>query len=191
MRGKFFAVLFASAVTASLAAAIGAGARPAETAARAPVVTIVGGPSLKPNRFVMDTVRFSPGTITVRPGQVVTWVDRGRSPEPHTVTIVRKGELPDTIQELSRCFEGACGLVAAHLNDPNDPEKGIRTARVDRGRAGLNTRGDSLFLAPKGRISGRVTASSGRTLRYLCALHPWMQGTIRVLSASRVTGKHD
>ena len=47
------------------------------------------------------------------------------------------------------------------------------------GRPGLNTRGDSLVLNG-GRISGLVTAGAGQTLYYICAIHAWMQGSIRV-----------
>jgi hypothetical protein len=33
-------------------------------------------------------------------------------------------------------------------------------------------------------VTAIVTASAGSELRYICAFHPWMQGTIRVLPAS-------
>jgi hypothetical protein len=51
-----------------------------------------------------------------------------------------------------------------------------------RGGPGLNARGDSLlFAGPFNQaIQGRVTAPAGRTLDYLCVIHPWMQGSIAV-----------
>ena len=174
---------------------VGAGIGAAEAAA-AKVVRVRGGPVMVPNRFIGDTFRFVPGAITVRPGERVTWVNqRGRRAEPHTVTVVLEERLPDTLGDVERCFRprGPCQLGTRHLNDPRNPESGIRTRRVNRGRTGLNMQGDSLFLGPPGprRISARVTATVGRNLHYFCALHPWMQGTLRVRAASQpsLTGR--
>ena len=54
---------------------------------------------------------------------------------------------------------------------------------VDVGAPGFNEPGDSLFFVaeePFNTISAQVTAPAGTTLKYLCAIHPWMQGTITV-----------
>ena len=37
-----------------------------------------------------------------------------------------------------------------------------------------------MVINPKGKISFNVTAKKGTTLYYLCAIHPWMQGKIKV-----------
>ena len=155
--------------------------------AAAAVVRTAGAPEVRRNEFIRDTVRFLPGSITVRSGELVTWRDRDRSPEPHTVTVVNRREQPRTAPQVFRCFggRGPCALANAHLADPNNPESDIARTRVDVGPAGLNTRGDSLFLAPGRSISGRVTAAVGRTLYYFCAIHPWMQGSIRVTASGR------
>jgi len=46
------------------------------------------------------------------------------------------------------------------------------------------TAGDSLFIAPNGTpgatVNATINSSSGTTLYYLCAIHPWMQGSTRV-----------
>ncbi len=161
--------------------------------AGAATVRTRGGPEFKPNEYVRDTLHFAPGRITVRPNARVTWIDRDRAPEPHTVTVVRRRERPDMLNELFQCR--ACQLANAHLVDPNDPNSGVARVRVNVGAPGLNARGDSLFLAPGGRISARVTARVGSTLYYLCAIHPWMQGSIRVARSARrgatLTGRHD
>ena len=158
------------------------------TAALAGAATVRtrGGVEFSPNEYVRDTVRFVPGPITVRPNARVTWIDADRSEEPHTVTIVRRREQPDTLRELFQCR--VCQLAGAHLADPNDPNSDVARVRVNVGAPGLNTRGDSLFLAPGGRISARVTRRAGSTLYYLCAIHPWMQGSIHVARAARRTG---
>ncbi len=183
------------ATVAIVAAAAVAGAG-ATTAGAAKTVRTEGGPEFEPNRYIRDTLRFAPGAITVRPNERVTWVDADRAPEPHTVTVVSRRNLPDTIEEIFECR--ACALANAHLEDPTDPNSDLARMRVNVGRPGLNTQGDSLFLAPGGRISARVTARVGGTLRYFCALHPWMQGSIRVTrtgaagtpGAPALTGRH-
>jgi plastocyanin len=171
----------AIAATLTLAvAAVGVGS------AAAAVVRTAGGPDMEPNGFITDTVHFAPGAITVRPNELVTWRDRDRSPEPHTVTVVNRREQPRNIGQVFQCFGGGgpCALANAHLADPNNPESDVARTRVEVGTAGMNTRGDSLYLAPGRSISARVTATLGRTLYYFCAIHPWMQGSIRVTAAS-------
>jgi hypothetical protein len=57
----------------------------------------------------------------------------------------------------------------------------------------LNGQGDSVIVAEAGKaypstvggtisdsVSAVITAARGSTLTYICALHPWMQGTIEV-----------
>ena len=180
----------ALAATAVLA---GAGAAAADAAK---TVRTRGGPEFQANQYIRDTLRFAPGAIVVRPNERVTWVDADRAPEPHTVTVVSRRNLPDTIEEVFQCR--ACALANEHLEDPNNPNSDIARVRVDVGRPGMNTQGDSLFLAPGGRISARVTAGVGSTVRYFCALHPWMQGSIRVTrtgaaatgGGAALTGRH-
>jgi len=40
--------------------------------------------------------------------------------------------------------------------------------------------GDSLLMLPGHSISSVITAPPGTTLYYLCAIHPWMDGSITV-----------
>jgi len=60
--------------------------------------------------------------------------------------------------------------------------------------ARLDARGDSLVVAEQGgaypdtlggligdSVSAVIDAPVGSTLSYVCALHPWMQGTIEVI----------
>ena len=32
-----------------------------------------------------------------------------------------------------------------------------------------------------GHVAAKITAPAGTVLHYFCAIHPWMQGTIRVV----------
>jgi len=52
----------------------------------------------------------------------------------------------------------------------------------------MNQQGDSLVLVPGSRISARITAAVGRTIHYVCAIHPWMQGSIKVTRTGAGTG---
>ncbi len=179
-------------VVVALAAGIGAG-----SAQGAKTVFTRGGFEFEPNRYIRDTLRFVPGRITVRPNERVTWVDGDQAPDPHTITVVARRNMPTTLEQVFECR--ICSLALAHLEDPENPETSdLATLRVNRGGPGLDRQGDSLFLVPDGRISARVTARVGRTLRYLCAIHPWMQGSIRVTRTGRapaptgpaLTGRH-
>jgi plastocyanin len=171
------------AATAALTIAAMAGPASAATAPAARV-EVRGGDILQPGQFIKNNFRFVPRNITVNSGDVVRWVDRDRSADaPHTVTIGRRSDLPQNIAQLDACFApgGLCAeTIEAH--DPGLDEQPPFNIRVNRGGPGLNARGDSLlFAGPFNQaIQGRVTAPAGRTLFYLCVLHPWMQGSIAV-----------
>ena len=69
-------------------------------------------------------------------------------------------------------------------------QHGDRRGRPSRwstsGAAGFQTggdktaAGDSIYLPPKGKVTFKVTAAKGTTLNFICAVHPWMIGTIKV-----------
>ena len=177
-------------VAATALAGVGAAAADA-----AKTVRTVGGAEFAPNQYIRDTLRFAPGAIVVRPNERVTWIDRDEAPEPHTITVVSRRNVPNTIDEVFNCR--VCALANQHLEDPNDQNSDIARVKVDVGRPGLNTQGDSLLLAPGGRISARVTAGVGSTVHYFCAIHAWMQGSIRVSrtgsagsGGAALTGRH-
>ena len=181
LRGNLRGILVGTTAALTLAALA---APAAATPAPAATVEVRGGDILQPGQFIKNNFRFVPRNITVNSGDVVRWVDRDRSADaPHTVTIGRRSDLPQTIAQLDACFEpgGLCAeTIEAH--DPGSDFAPPFNIRVNRGRPGLNTRGDSLlFAGPFAQaIRGRVTAPAGRTLFYLCVIHPWMQGRIAV-----------
>jgi hypothetical protein len=51
---------------------------------------------------------------------------------------------------------------------------------IDVGSPGLDAPGDSLLFFAGESISATISAPAGSTLFYLCAIHPWMQGSISV-----------
>jgi plastocyanin len=137
-------------------------------------VAMVGEEKFVPNRIFSSNFRFDPRTIRVASGETVTWVND--TDAPHTVTVV--ADTPDDFAELFFCREpgGECrAAIDAHF--ATTPP----TFVVNAGAAGLDAAGDSLLvLDPGGSISEVVSAPSGSTLEYICAIHPWMQARIRV-----------
>jgi hypothetical protein len=46
---------------------------------------------------------------------------------------------------------------------------------------GLDQPGDSLLIDAEHPVTrARVTAAPGTTLRFICVIHPWMQGKLKV-----------
>ena len=136
-----------------------------------------GDNRLVPNALIQSTLKFAPGQVGARSGATLTWVHADKTTEPHTITIVNESELPRTVDEV---FEPDCPSCEAaaegHFASGFPP---VLFVDAD-GDGGLNTPGDSLWLPPGEQISGTVTAEAGETLSYLCIIHPWMQGSIRV-----------
>jgi plastocyanin len=155
----------------------------------AKVVTILAkdaGLTISPNKYMQDNMSFSPGTLTVKSGDSITFkFDGPKSMEPHTLTIVRKSDLPRTGAQVENCT--ACErLASGHLKNPKaPPDQGnpIVHWTLNKGKPGLDTVGDSVAIQEPGRhksVTVKVSAPAGTTLHFLCAVHPWMQGTIVV-----------
>jgi plastocyanin len=167
-------IVFGAALLLAVSIGLAAEASPTTVAVR-------GGEQFVPNALIQSTFRFSPGPISVSSGQEVTWVNAGQVAEPHTVTIVDQSDLPTDVEEAigpEGCGAPGkpCGdALAAHFS--TDPPTLVLDPDDD---GGLDAPGDSLLLLPGGSISATVTAPAGTTLFYLCAIHPWMQGSITV-----------
>lgn len=111
---------------------------------------------------------------------------------PHTFSLVEKSVLPKTNKAQKNCFtpKHICMSVAEwHKFNPKTEK--ISVNPVKAGPAGWSTsgnakgkKGDSWFTGEtkKGtHVSQTVTAKAGTTLYFMCAIHPWMQGSIKVL----------
>lgn len=105
---------------------------------------------------------------------------------PHTFSLIEKDLYPELSKEaIKACFKkGVCLRIAkAHKVDFKTEEIGRIVARV--GKEGWDTsfgrRGDSWFsLEQDESFSQKVSAKAGSTLYYFCAIHPEMQGKIKV-----------
>jgi plastocyanin len=138
-------------------------------------VRTLGDEKVVPNAMVQSTLRFTPGMIKVASGESITWTHDDATTAPHTVTIVE--EFPETtLDAIFGCGnpgEPCAVALAAHFGSGFTPV-------VEVGGAGLDSAGDSLFFFDGESITATVSAPSGTTLKYLCAIHPWMQGEIVV-----------
>ena len=151
--------VMAGAMVAAVSAAVvvfGGGAGATST-----TVKIVGADKFVPNSQVASTFHYVPGTISVHSGSTAQW--QNTTSDPHTVTIVKPGQLPSNINAVFNCKVCASQAPSASVGGP-----------------GLDAPGDSLFIKPHGSVSAPVTAKAGTTLHYMCLIHPWMQGVIKV-----------
>ena len=92
--------------------------------------------------------------------------------------------MPKTHAQLDNC--AVCEQMAAgHLKNPHappGPTNDIAHWIVDKGQPGLDEPGDSIAIegAKHHTISIKVTAPAGTILHFICLVHPWMQGTLKV-----------
>ena len=111
---------------------------------------------------------------------------------PHTFSLVTQGSLPKTPKARQLCFtpKHICMSIAKwHGVKGNGP---VKFNPADAGADGWDTlgsvtkTGDSWFTGEKPKTSitqpVSVDASAGPSrIYFLCAIHPWMQGSINVL----------
>lgn len=107
---------------------------------------------------------------------------------PHTFSLVTKGSLPKTAKQRQTCFTPGkiCMGIAKWygLKGKENPKNPL----VKAGKEGWDTmgtvtkKGDSYFFGKGGEsIDQKVTAKAGTTLYFMCAVHSFMQGSIKVL----------
>jgi hypothetical protein len=170
-------------------AAGGTGVAVAATGAAAPKsVTVAQSDGFKvvPNKYVQDMLRFNKDVYTVKSGGTVKFKLTADQEGPHTLSIVRKGDLPTTAKQVQNC--AVCNkLFQAHGIDPNNPgppkfqflEDGVGQATPTH----LNKVGDSAVSAfnKGGVVTLPVTAKAGTTLHFLCLFHPQMQAELKVV----------
>lgn len=130
---------------------------------------------------------------TVQTGQPLKIVN-ATSPRrvgPHTFSLVQKSLLPGTVKQFKNCFTpGKICMRIANAHKLNPKTEKIGQPLVDPGAKGWNRqftkkrKGDSWFTEKKGEtFTANVSASAGKTLSFLCAVHPDMQGEIEVVAA--------
>ena len=162
-----------AAVAALGAFAVAAG--PAAAAPKKNTITAIGGMKVKANAYVQDAQRWDADSYTVKSGDTVTLRDKSTDGQPHTLSLIKK--LPKTTAQIMGCE--ACGpLMEAHQANPETGEVGKDL--IEAGGDGFDAAGDSIYLPPKGKVTFKVTAKKGTTLNFVCIVHPWMLGTVKV-----------
>ena len=172
----------------AVVAALGVSAGAASTASAASEkITIRGKFVFKAGKSVRDNQRFVQRNLKVKSGDTVNVANKSKTEDPHTLTFVEKAFLPTS-------FESAAAEAAFGAHAPNGDAPPF-FAKIDDGVPAADqaaplavntlgtdtTVGDSEFMAPGQKsTSFTVTAATGSNLYYFCAIHPWMQGKIRV-----------
>lgn len=175
MRRRNLILLAAAIVLTVMTVTIGtATSQPSSPRTHEPsLVRIIGSETFEANALIQATFRYSPERMFPHSGESVRWSDQDSAEDPHTVTIVRPGQVPTSADEVFNC-RPCNDALNAHFSS-NPPR-----IRVNVGNPGLDRPGDSLLLFQGQSISATVSAPAGTTLYYVCAIHPWMQGRLVV-----------
>ena len=182
MRKRTLVVAALAAATAAAVPSMGtAASTTAKKTTSTPRINALGGFSFVPNRYTQDKLRFDNDVYRLKSGSTIRI--RTRIPgEPHTVSLVSATSVPRTIRAIEGCFEGGvCGRIGQAHEFPEGegpPAKPI----VDVGRPGFDRSGDSVIFGPRTAdgVNVKLSASRGKTLNFICAIHPWMQAKIVV-----------
>ena len=152
--------------------------------AQAPTTAVVKqttGFEFKPNRYIKDKLRFNKDVYSVQSGGTLRVVNTQADEGPHTVSIVKKKDLPTSF-DCPVCDK----LAKAHGADPNS-EGPPKFEFVENGEgqdapADFDRPGDSGITGEKkgDKFEVPVTAPVGKTLHMMCIVHPWMQAKIKV-----------
>jgi plastocyanin len=168
----------AAVVAVALASAV---AFAATSAAQDKTIRTMGTEDVHINSKIFSNLRFSPGNTTLNSGDQLTLSHADKTDEPHTLTIVDASEVPSDVEGVFGC--GAPGTVCDEVFTTVGPQITDETQSQFinvAGGSGLDGRLDTLWLPPGTSITVPVTAPSGTTLSYFCAIHAWMQGSITV-----------
>jgi hypothetical protein len=133
-----------------------------------------------------------PKTIVAGEELTIENKTNSRKVGPHTFSLVTESEIPRTKKERKLCFTPGhiCKAIAAWhgVKGEGPPTKNPAEA----GKKGFDTegslkkKGDSWFtgMKPNATFTAPVslnTSKGPQELTFMCAVHPWMHGTIEVL----------
>ena len=134
---------------------------------------------------------FFTGSSSVRTGQPlrIRNLSNPRQHGPHTFTLVAANALPKSRKSMEQCFTpGKLCMTAAIAHEFDEKTEKVNRPLVEAGNPGWDKRfsrtsktGDSWYSEKKGEVFEQpVSAKAGTILRYICVVHPDMQGKIRV-----------
>ena len=136
---------------------------------------MVGGLDVRIGKSISDDQRFKKLKRKVQTGGTLTIVNKTRTQDPHTFSLLNKEARPDSAENIFAC-EACDALLNQHdSNGDQEPD----TLFVDVGAPGLDEPGDSQFIGPPetplDQATLDVSAPAGTRLFALCLIHPWMQ----------------
>lgn len=178
--------LLAAGAAAGLAIALGAGsAASADEGAQAAAASVktISMRSAPAPRFT--------GSTSVKSGQSLRIRNLSDPKEhgPHSFTLAAANVLPRSRKAMEQCFTPGKICMTGAIAHQFDEETGkVAVPLVEAGKAGWDKRfsrvakkGDSWYSETKGeQFSQPVSAKAGTVLRYICLIHPDMQGKIKV-----------
>jgi hypothetical protein len=181
-------LLVAVAATAAIVfAAFGPGLAGAET-------TPTGTTDTISIQEVNGTLKFvAPKTVTQGDELEIVNETNPKKVGPHTFSLVTKGSVPKTKPARQKCFtpKHICMAIAHWHGVKGEGPPSVNPATA--GAEGWSTmgsitkKGDSWFTGekPGASYSQLVTADPATTKRlyFVCAIHPWMHGSVEVLPA--------
>lgn len=132
------------------------------------------------------------GPKTVAEGETLRIVNQtpAKRMGPHTFSLAEASTLPKTPPARKHCFtpDHICMAIAkwhgVKGNGPptvNPAEAGAEGWDTE---GSLTEKGDSWFTGSKKGASFEqvVSAKAGETIHFICAIHPWMQGSVEVVA---------
>lgn len=182
----------ASSVRATIAIAVGMAAVLALVPALASAATDLG-PANTVYIKADKGLRFeAPKTIVAGEELEVLNQTNPKQVGPHTFSLVTKGSIPKTAKQRQLCFtpNHICKAIANWhgVKGEGAPTKNPATAGVEGWDTlgSLTKKGDSWFTGskPKASFEQPVNAAAGTTIYFMCAIHPWMHGSIEVVGPS-------
>lgn len=187
-RTKALRGLLATGAAAGFVAALGSGSPASADAGAAPATTppsatiSIRGSAKAPPRFT--------GSTTIATGQVlrIRNLSNPKTIGPHTFTLVTAPVVPRTPKAQKDCFTpGKICLIGATAHEFNPRTEKIGKQLVEAGEIGWDKRftktvkGDSWYSETwRETFEQVVSAKPGTNLKYMCLVHPEMQGTLKV-----------
>ncbi len=176
-------VLVATAAATTLAL-LGPGLAGAETAATGTTDTIY-------MKEIKGALKFvGPKTVTLGDELKIVNSTDPKKIGPHTFSLVTQGSLPKTKGARQKCFtpKHICKAIADWHGVKGEGPVTINP--VEAGLEGWDTEGssaskegDSWFTGKKGQSFQQqvtVVSATPKTIYFMCAIHPWMQGKTTV-----------
>jgi hypothetical protein len=155
----------------------------AGASASAANTVLIKGSKKSPLKFVYPKTIVSGEELTIENESIPKAIG------PHTFSLVEESLLPETKPARKKCFtpQHICKAIADWHGVVGEGPVTKNPAKAGKPgwdtEGSLSKNGDSWFTGEKPGTSftERVTAAPGTTIHFMCAIHPWMHGSIEVL----------